>query len=73
MRNQNIRFVFGDFRREAEIAKNKTGPGKREDVQALKRMKKPLHMGPKAAYQALPQYGRRRLHSKRYSVKKKNI
>ena len=27
MRNQNIRFVFCDFRREAEIAKNKTGPG----------------------------------------------
>ena len=24
--NQNIRFVFCDFRREAEIAKNKTGP-----------------------------------------------
>ena len=27
MCNQNIRFVFCDFRREAEIAKNKTGPG----------------------------------------------
>ena len=27
VRNQNIRFVFCRFRREAETAKNKTGPG----------------------------------------------
>ena len=39
-------FCFLRFPPEAEIAKNKTGPGKREDVQAVKRIEKTITHGP---------------------------
>ena len=56
------------YRRSGPSAKNRTGPCKRKDAQGLKRMKK--NVSDIQIYQALHQYGCRRLHSKRYSVER---
>ena len=72
--NQNIRFVFCDFRREAEIAKNKTGPGpngpgpKGTPRMSFNVFQKPPDLfskTPRLRHQALRLYGGRRLLGKR--------